>query len=304
MNYLNTLDDGEKELFKIKDVNIKYDLYRTGTIKNESCLFNSILYGFTKKHSNYNKKEESFNLRETVASIIELKDWRSLGNGSIAYDKFRTEYRNVLNYCSSNDKKYKKYIKYEEIIKSCRKDSDFDTFIEILRIMSNKIDNIISESYNKENNIRESVNYIVDRCRDMFNKANSNLKSNKAKNDKELNRYMHLIKDCLINLYIQCELYCFNTFIEYIGNKNNYIGQEHIELICDAMDLDLYFIDSETRLPYKYSSTIKNRDSIILLWFENENHYEVLCRNKEDKDKYIFRTDDNMIETLKEYILN
>ena len=297
-----TLKEGETEPFEISEIEDR-NILRHGTIKNENCFFNSICYGISNKFKySRNKIEDSRVLRELVAEKIKIEYWRNLGDGTLSYNKFRKEFRNILNYCSIKETSNKLNSDYEMILKKCNIDSTFDTFIKIMGILKDKLDDIIDESYNEENNIRDSVNYIVKECKDIFEIANIKLGRNMV-NKKELNSYIHIIKDTLLTIYIQCELYCYNDFIEYFKNVKNKVTNEYMEIVCDILDIDLFFIDSEFKTIYNHGSTIKDRDSIILLYFRDEKHYEILCYNKPNNEKkFIFKPDDDIIIKIKNQI--
>ena len=292
-----TLNDGEIEPFEIYEIDDD-NIIRHGTIKNSNCFFNSICYGVSSKFKySKNKEHDSNLLRELVSEKIKIEYWRNLGDGTISYNKFRHEFSNILNYCSNRNRLNSDY---EILLKKCNIDSSFDTFLKIMNILKDKIDTMIEDSYNEENNIRDSVNYIVKECREIFNNANEKLGKNML-NKKELNSYIHIIKDTLLSIYIQCELYCFNDFLEYFKNVKNRVNNEYIEIICDILDIDLFFIDSEYKTIYNHNSTIKDRDSIILLYFRDEKHYEILCHYNYDCDKkFIFKSDDLLISKIKE----
>ena len=95
-----TLKEGETEPFEISEIEDR-NILRHGTIKNENCFFNSICYGISNKFKySRNKIEDSRVLRELVAEKIKIEYWRNLGDGTLSYNKFRKEFRNILNYCS------------------------------------------------------------------------------------------------------------------------------------------------------------------------------------------------------------
>ena len=292
-----TLNDGEIEPFEIYEIDDD-DIIRHGTIKNANCFFNSICYGVSSKFKySKNKDEDSKVLRELVSEKIKIEYWRNLGDGTISYNKFRKEFRNILNYCANKNKINSDY---EILLKKCNIDSSFDTFLNIMSILKDKIDTIIDDSYNEESNIRDSVNYIVKECKVMFNNANEKLGKNML-NKRELNSYIHIIKDTLLSIYIQCELHCFNDFLEYFKNVKNKLNNEYIEIVCDILDIDLFFIDSEYKTIYNNESTVKDRDSIILLYFRDDMHYEILCHDNDGYDKkFIFNSDDLLISKIKE----
>jgi len=90
-----------------------------------------------------------------------------------------------------------------------------------------------------------------------------------------------------------------------------FLGYVHIPYICDVIQKDVIFIDHNTRDVYKMgferdeitgdiqSSLIKNRDTIVLYYYD-DSHYDLVgLKNSDDKISTLFKPENEFIKFLK-----
>lgn len=94
-------------------------------------------------------------------------------------------------------------------------------------------------------------------------------------------------------------------------DSSKYLGYVHLPYICDVIKKDLIFIDHNTQDVYKMayerndetgeinSSMLKNRDTIVLYYF-NDTHFDLVgIREDDGKINTLFKPDNEFIKFLK-----
>jgi hypothetical protein len=117
----------------------------------------------------------------------------------------------------------------------------------------------------------------------------------------------HIIREFLEEILSECEKHSFKKFVKGLENSSEDIDSYTIELISNRFKRDIYFLNSEDRIPYNNSSTMETlsgRKSIILLWV-NGNHYEIVGRllpgNRIQRE---FSHNDPLIQKMYNFLVN
>jgi hypothetical protein len=84
--------------------------------------------------------------------------------------------------------------------------------------------------------------------------------------------------DCnkmIVSIVDESYKFSYDVYIEKIVIPSSHLESNSIELVSDMLDVDLYFLDANTRLPYRGIGieNIKGRKSVIVIWVRH-CHYE------------------------------
>lgn len=293
---------------------------RTGTIGDGSCLFHSLLYAYsTEKYKNMDDSQKSQlvkRLRENLSSKINKDTWRSLNKGIISMISVQEfinqifsdlyEYSNhINNESSTSNVKYKSIV--TNIYNKLNRDEKSKRIFSFL-LQAIKIDDILSGDGIVEIASRDCsdlIKYrknIVKAAEDKIHKI-LHEKLNKDKYEYFRSLFIRMVK----LVFDYSENAAYKSYKVSLENNEMYIDHTHTDLISDKFDLDIYFIDSNTRLPYLSGfdkSTYKKRKSVIVLWINN-SHYEIIGKVYDNnKVQRLFEPDDPIIELLYDFYCN
>ena len=285
---------------------------RTGILEKTDSFFHCLLHILSKEYIKMENKEKIKlvnKLKKSLASKNEKENWENLSlkviNKIYFQDNLISNFKEFYNYINNKDIKLTDNI--NKIIKNCI-NNDKDKNVYLLITQSIKLDilekEILQKIFNNicEKNINESKQIIK---KDLISYFKTILNSFKILNEKETvfyNNYLSKLLDNIINLSEE------TTKLKYIKNttKNNYIDENIVNFISDRFNRDIYFIDSDTRIPYKISEDykIKKRKSIILLSLHN-NIYEIVGSFLHGNHiKREFNHEDNIIQNFYNYLEN
>ena len=288
------------------------DIYSLDTISDGSCLFHSILGAYS---SNYNsldtdgKTTKVGNVRRKLSDRVDKDIWMSLGNGEISKNSFFTKLRLVI------DDIYDYVLeKEDEIDIDANIIKEIDENKKLLKFALQKVGQehmdgkIIPEVMNisKQGDI-----YFC--SRDFVRLVKKYLKKTYSKklNEGDQSKFRHII-DLLCTLLTNVSQYtinkCYSDFKERLADTSEWIDFECIPLISDSFGLNIYFIDSKTKLPYitgqDESLYDYDRRNVILLW-DNENHFETVGVKEEGKKlSTTFDSSDDIIAMINMYVCN
>ena len=290
-------------------------LVRTGTIAEGSCFFHSILYAYSSDYvakTNSERMEFVKKLRKSIASKVNKDKWEKLSDGLIAKIPFQENVNNILlnfylfvqNDNRARGKSLKKVLK--KLLENDSSKLDVYKLLTDLLPLENVFEkNILPQSYKKTSNknIENCKAEIVSEALKYFDNIEI---LQKVEEEKVL-----YLKDCLseflTTILNEAENSAFKDYISNLENVNTNIDSFTIELISDYFNRDIYFLDSNNRMPYYNSSTsenLKGRKSIVILWVEN-THYEIVGRllpgNKIQRE---FKPDDTLIKKLYTFLVN
>ena len=285
---------------------------RTGILEENNSFFHCLLHILSKEYIKMDK-EEKINLvnklKKSLASKNERENWDDLSikviNKIYFQDNLISIFKEFYSYINSKDGKQTDNV--GKIIKNCiNTDKDKNVYILIgktikLDILEKdilpKLFNNISEKTIKESkiNIKKELSLYFENILNSF----------KILNKEETifyNNYLSKLLENIVNLSDE------KTRIEYIKNttQNNYVDENIVNFISHRFNRDLYFIDSNTRIPYKISDDykLKKRKSIIMLSLDN-NRYEVVGSFLHGNHiKREFNHEDNIIQNFYNYLEN
>ena len=280
-------------------------IVRTGTIGEGSCLVHSILRAIDKQYiklSISEKMEYVKNIRKTLGKISKV-DWENMSNGLVAVISYQENFLLLLNTFYVIVKNYDKF-----------KNKIKNTYI------NNIIDKLLT------NKLLPPYTYIINNIHiDIFEKKILPESYKKAENKPILHIKLEIVNQTLIYLNEtgvkdyeddirqmllvisdQAENLSYDNYINKISDKSSFMDTTNIELLSNKFDRDIYFIDGNTRIPYRGlgEENIKNRKSIIIIWV-NKVHYEIagilLDHNKIQRD---FEPTHPFIVKIKTFLYN
>lgn len=286
-------------------------LVRTGTIGDGSCLVHSILQACSNEYVIMNLEERRDyvkKIRSSLAEKISKNSWEKLSDGIIAKIAFQEK----VNYLFS---KFLKYISDSNHISSSIKKiikniivekDDLEAYKLLFELVSleDMEKKVLPESYkNCEDKIlSESISIILKSSKKYYKKLFEGIDElDKSQKQFFINKFETVIKEVLE----QASEICYNEYIHNLKTSSVDIDTFSIDLISDYFDIDIYFIDSKTRMPYMNSSknNIKKRTSVIVMWV-NECHYEIIGKLLSgNRIQRQFEFDDSIIQCLYTFLM-
>lgn len=246
------------------------------TSNNKKNLLNAIIisnykdYWFLKE----NKKEEFYN---DVLSNLSKGD----NNYNFVKNIFLDFYKSL-----TEDKKIKK--KYGNILNDFIQDENKKEVFSIIfeNITYQDIDHFLNKCYDEEEIIYNFTKIYVNEFMEfVFTKIENN--ENESLDKEYKNFFLKIFNSLLTKI---SENYPLN-FLDTLNVDN-------LNTIAEYIEKDIYILDSNNRLPF-LSSKIQNRDSIFILYFQDEKHFESLGKlETENKVKRIFKYSDKLVECV------
>jgi hypothetical protein len=297
-------------------------LVRTGTIQDESCFFHALLHGYSKDYIymdikdriNYVKK-----LRLSITKKIDIETWENLSKG-IAKISFQEKVNKILSefytYIGNSSKECESQT-IRKIIKKLFTDSDKKNDIEVYSLITEMLPfdtsfkkNILPNAYKKcIGNISNCKKTIIKVATEFYKKEFDKLLSNSREykiGKNKISLYLKRLVLLLNEVLYVAENSAYTDYINNLQYSNIDINSNTVQLIADKFNRDIYFIDSDTRLPYINISkeNIKKRKSIVIMLTAG-SHYEIVGKlipgNKIIRD---FDHKDSIIKTLRTYLHN
>ena len=278
-------------------------IVRTGTIGEGSCLVHSILRATDKQYIKLSigeKMEYVKNIRKNFGKITKV-EWETMSNGLVSLISYQENFLLLLNtfyiivkdYSRFNNNIKNIYIK-NIVDKLLTNKSRIDHYKYIIDNIS--IDTfekkLLPESYKKSENkpILYTKLEIINQSLIYFDKSD----------------YADNLREMLLVISDQSEKLAYDNYINKVSNKTSFMDTTNIEILSNKFDRDIYFIDGNTRIPYRGlgEENIKNRKSIIVIWV-NKIHYEIagilLDDNKIQRD---FEPTHPLIVKIKTFLYN
>ena len=278
-------------------------IVRTGTIGEGSCLIHSILRATDKQYiklSIEEKMEYVKNIRKNFGKITKV-EWETMSNGLVAVISYQENFLLLLNTFYIIVKDYHRF-------KNSIKNSYIKNIVDNLLTNKSSIDpykyiidkipinifekTLLPESYKKAENkpILYTKLEIVNQTLIYF-----------AKSD-----YEDDLREMILIISDQAEKLSYDNYISKVSDKTSFMDTTNIEILSNKFDRDIYFIDGNTRIPYRGigEENIRNRKSIVVIWV-NKIHYEIagvlLDDNKIQRD---FEPTHPLIVIIKTFLYN
>lgn len=255
-------------------------LTRTGCIADGSCFFHCILRACSSKYPYMDtdeKKKYVKKIRQKLSDKITKENWEKFGITSIV--KFQENISIILiNFYKFLDNDINISGKLTQNVLNKLLDKKGEK-IELYRVITNliKLDDfekhILPNAYKNNTNISQIKKLIKQETVLFFQE----LPILKEISPEKIIKLQQIIENFLDIIMDESEIFSFNSFKNDIKQSSVYIDNYLLQLISEHLNLDIYFIDEKTRMPYYIMSEdcIKNRKSIVLLWL-NDNHYETI----------------------------
>jgi hypothetical protein len=275
-------------------------LVRTASIKNihnNTTFYQSLLCAYSKDYNNMttNKRIEYIEkLRHSIFSKIDKNTW-SMSHIENSLNSFKKNVNELLSdfYKFFNTNKKHRNLDVKNIIKN---DNDIETYkliFEMISLEKGFNNNILVSVY--QDNIKQSKKNIIQSSIKYYEKIFLDFKDvGKTKIAFYINKFEIFVKQIIDT----AENIVYKDYIEDITNIDSYI----LELISNKFDRDIYFINSNTRMPYTPTTyNLRKRKSIILL--NNDSHYEVIGKllsgNRINRE---FEHTDSLIKCIYTYL--
>lgn len=276
---LNILDPSQTVKFNTPIYTME-ELVRTGMVSDGSCFLHAMLYATSSKYRNSSDSKKMSiieDFRHTLAESLTKDQWLSLNDGELAKLTYSVEFRKQLDELYNFDE-----------------ENDINKFI--LTVLTKDDISKLFESSLKYKDIYYGSTKL--------NIGIVNLFSNKLKHIKKFQNKISTLSENVRNLFddlIQSSIN--NALQEYkdiIRNPSKWLGEEHIELLSNIFNYNIYFFNGNTREPYSLGKNIKYPfdKSIVLLWVQ-ESHFEVIGKIQDRKIVRLFNNNDDFIEAIK-----
>ena len=297
-------------------------LVRTGTIGDGSCFFHSLLHGYSSDYVNMsteNRKNFVIRLRKSMASKMDKKTWEHMSNGLISKISFQEKLLQLLYKFFIFVQKYPVSSKPDiinklvtDLLEDTNKNiipeeiNTFKIIFEILPFVECFEQDILPTTYSKTEN--KKIDFCIQTmrrntllcCKKRIIKLSNNLDS------KRINFFLNKLDQLILLACKESYEISYNEYVNNLQNNSVDIDTSTIDMISDKFKRDVYFIDANTRLPYRNASTtanIKNRTSMIIIWINNA-HYEIVGKllpgNKIKRD---FEHSDPLIKRINTFLL-
>jgi hypothetical protein len=268
---LEILDTGKTVVFTSPLSGYDNYLVRTGIIQENNSFIHSVLTAYSKEYFYMDIKGKKQLVEEFMENIFTIKQFK----------KDITNYRNykskLLKFIKDiyNIKEELQDKKLRKIHKHISKNPVYELFFEIVLIDDiEKMFNINDDV----NDLKPDNNNMIDQYKNIINHEIKNyLESLEILNHIKDKTKLEFIKKNItniVNLILDnIELYQFDVYIKDITKD---INIDMVNIISNKLKTDIYFIDSKTRLPYKYNTSqiYNNKKAIIILKIENS--YETI----------------------------
>jgi hypothetical protein len=274
--------------------NITTRMVRTGTIADGSCFFHAVLHACSPKYvqSNIKERQEQVNVvRASIASNVNRLEWITEENISSVV-MFQEAFHNNLENAYSHFTKAKPDSYIENLLKES---SPYYTILVELIPFSVFKDKLLPSAYENVKNIVDCKEGVIAVYDEYIAEIKEIKKLERHKRIKALSAFTTFI----ITLLNDTEDRTFQHYIKSLKLPVD-IDTYTIQAISDKLDLDIYFLDGNTRAPYRNASydNIKKRKSIIILWVDG-NHYEIVGELMPDNHvKRIFDFKDEIIQKI------
>lgn len=213
------------------------NLVRTGTLKDGSCYFHSILHALSltyRKMDNPTRKTLVKNIRNLISEKLTIEKWLTLGKGEIAKVSFQTT---VLPFLSPYLKDHQISIKVfeDKILPSAFQfNEDIDTLItNLAKTLENKIPKI--------------KDILKDCKRYCYNQYRQSLK--------ELNSWIHVDTIEFISNYFNRDIYIIDA-----KTRMPYVLSGHNQLFKKRKSLIILWID---QCHYEILGTLQSNNTVI-----------------------------------------
>jgi len=289
-------------------------LARTGSISDSSSLFHAILYAYSREYVAMSKNERLAyvsKLRASLLGNVTIESWRELSDGLLAkkpfIDSILDIIKNLYDYICNNKSSAKGKHTRRIISKLLVGPETIELYTlvsELLPIEVLKKD-LLSRAYkvNTSKNIKTTCVNIVTIIAEYLD----TLPELSAVDSTKMKYICNSVSNLFEHVFEEAEKMAYENYIKGMSTMEINLTSDILETISKRIDRNIYFIDSNTRMPCNTKITsgiIAERKSIILLQM-NSHKYETIGRLLPDnRVQREFSADDPIIECINLYILS
>lgn len=294
--------EGNKTLVFYSPVEGKDVLVRTGVLNSPYCLLHSCLLSSSKEYVKMSKDDKE-KLVKKLAKNIEKKISEKKLDEKLSetifkedffkqYLKLSSEFYNFVNGEGKVGRAFKKLADEKD---------NYAIIFEILNLNCFKecLEKVFEKQYNSVEEIRESISKNMESC--MESTLEKLGKIDKKRRDFCLNKFKLFIDTV-------SEIWEHDIRKEFRKNIKGSISLDKycLSLVSDRLNRDIYIIKSESRLPIDIAGkeNIKDRKSIVLMWF-GDLHFETVGKLlTEQRIRREFDPNDRLIRKMYSFLYN
>jgi len=270
-------------------------LVRTGVINDDNnSFFHSILTSYSDEYYNMDDKERINFLVKLKESIFTRKNFElNKTNYKLVKNKIYNVFSSIYSFISLK-KDFELETKLnKKIITKIKNNKLYDLFEELLPF--DKIKDILKKD---ESNLKIYIKNIKVEIEHYLNTFNilSHVESKKSEFIKQnILNIVSTIMDEVLNFY-----YC-----SYFKNISNNLDYETVKLISERLKINIYSIDSKTKLPFLIDQykNFEHNQSIVIVKIEN-NFESIGLLLKRNRIQRIFDSNHTLIKKINTYLLN
>lgn len=288
------------------------NIVRTGVIPDGSCIFHAILSSYSNKYIKLSKDEKIEyikRLRNTLPDLITKDIWMNLGHGEVSrlgfVDKLIELLAHTYDYVlgksditSTDDE----YVYLKPIFEYVDANKVICQFI-CSRISLEDIHTHILGQYKHDRDVYfDAVNFVKHIKKYFKNKYGKYL------NEQDALQFNHLIArlDEFFNIVSKCSIdIAYNICKKQLGDSQHWIGMEYIGFISEVFQVNIYFIDGKTMMPYVFGDDkmFPYKKSVVLLWVDDA-HFEIIGIIEDSTIRRTFNSEEALIKVIHLYSVN
>lgn len=294
--------EGNKTLVFYSPVEGKDVLVRTGVSNSPYCLLHSCLLSSSKEYAKMTKEDKE-KLVKKLAKNIEKKISEKKLDEKLSetifkedffkqYLKLSSEFYNFVNGEGKVGRAFKKLADEKD---------NYAIIFEILNLNCFKecLEKVFEKEYNNLEEVRNSISKNMESC--MENSLQKLGKIDKKRRDFCVNKFKLFIDTV-------SEIWEHDIRKEFRKNIKGSISLDKycLSLVSDRLNRDIYIIKSESRLPIDIGGkeNIKDRKSIVLMWF-GDLHFETVGKLlTEQRIRREFDPNDRLIRKMYSFLYN
>lgn len=242
-------------------------MVRTGVIQKNNSFLHSVFTATSKEYFYMNSEHKLVFIKKFLNNFISSKDFKKDVENYSNYKKILIQ---TIKHIYNSKEKIDDKLAYT-IDKQLNTNPVYEIFFEIIpKDDIYKILNINDDIINSENIFKGYKEIII---HEISNYLDSLEILNHVKDKTKVEFIKKNIKLILNSILEEVEKSCFKT---YYNNLINNDTSKLCSLLSEKLKTDIYFIDSRTRLPFKYnmSQLFNNKNAIILL--KIQDRYETI----------------------------
>ncbi len=280
------------------------NIVRTGTVPEGSCFFHSVLKGLNNdNYSNMSKSEKKMyakKLRENIAESITLDYYKNniISISSLRLSTKLSEFLEILYKFIENPKDFLKKDKSINFLENIINDN-IVVFKMIVTVMTKEeFTGIIQKPFITSSTTID--NYIKNYNTSLFQLFVEKLNEEDIKlNEDKLDICKTKIKrfvESTCNFIVEKQ---YTQYKKELKNTSNWADDLMFQISSDFLDVDVYFIDANSKKVYVDHVIKRNRPSVVVGWINN-SHFENIGVLEDKHIKRLFEPDHPFILKIKE----